>query len=137
MKFTGTVTLETDRLILRRLNADDACDMYENWANDEKVTRFLRWMPHKSVEESKKVLENFFICNYDDEKYLAWGIELKETHSLVGMVDMRINSDDVGEPGYAIGEKYWGKGIVTEALRRIIKHCFEDIGMYRITAVHA
>ena len=137
MKFTGTVTLETDRLILRRLTADDACDMYENWANDEKVTRFLRWTPHKSVEESEKILKTLFLPHYNDEKYLAWGIELKETHSLVGMVDMRINSDDVGEPGYAIGEKYWGKGIVTEALRRIIKHCFEDIRMYRITAVHA
>ena len=137
MKFMGTITLETDRLILRRLTADDACDMYENWANDEKVTRFLRWTPHKSVAESENILKTLFLPHYDDEKYLAWGIELKENHKLIGMVDMRINSDDVGEPGYVIGEKYWGKGIVLEALSRIIKHCFEDIGMYRITAVHS
>lgn len=137
MKYMGTVTLETDRLILRRLTADDACDMYDNWASDKNVTRFLRWTPHKSVEQSETVLKSLFIPNYEDEKYLCWGIELKEEGRLIGMIDMRINGDDVGEPGYALGEKYWGRGIVTEALRRVLKHCFEDIGMYRIVAVHA
>ena len=52
MRHTGTPELETDRLLLRRLLPQDAPQMYENWANDPAVTRFLRWEPHKSPAES-------------------------------------------------------------------------------------
>lgn len=52
MRHTGTPELETDRLLLRRLLPQDAPQMYENWANDPAVTRFLRWEPHKSPAET-------------------------------------------------------------------------------------
>ena len=51
MRHTGTLELETDRLLLRRLLPQDAPQMYANWANDPAVTRFLRWEPHKSPAE--------------------------------------------------------------------------------------
>lgn len=40
MRHTGTLELETGRLLLRRLLSQDALQMYENWANDPAVTRF-------------------------------------------------------------------------------------------------
>ena len=52
MRHTGTLELETDRLLLRRLLPQDAPQMYANWANDPAVTRFLRWEPHKSPAET-------------------------------------------------------------------------------------
>jgi len=50
MKHCGTVTLETERLILRRFTVDDAQTMYNNWACDPEVTRYLMWPTHTGVE---------------------------------------------------------------------------------------
>ena len=50
MNKTGTKTIETARLILRRFKIEDAEDMYENWASDPEVTRFLTWPAHSDVK---------------------------------------------------------------------------------------
>lgn len=57
MLHKGTVPLETSRLILRAFRASDTSAMFHNWASDEKVTEFLRWPAHKSVETTEKVLK--------------------------------------------------------------------------------
>ena len=49
----GTMQIETERLILRRFIEEDAEDMFNNWANDIEVTRFLSWYPHSSVEDTR------------------------------------------------------------------------------------
>ena len=48
MKHQGTVTLETERLILRRFAVTDAEAMFRNWASSEEVARFLTWEPHEN-----------------------------------------------------------------------------------------
>jgi len=48
--------LETERLYLRKVRETDAQTIFDNWANSEKVTRFLEWFPHKSV----KLLKRFY-----------------------------------------------------------------------------
>ena len=48
MRHAGTQEIETERLVLRRLTPEDAGMMYQNWANDPQVTKFLRWEPHKN-----------------------------------------------------------------------------------------
>lgn len=57
MKYTGTVELETERLILRQFESTDAEAMYNNWASDSEVTKYLMWQAHKSIEESKEYIE--------------------------------------------------------------------------------
>lgn len=54
MNHLGTKTLESDILLLRRFTIDDAGAMYENWAGDPEVTKYLTWPTHTSVEVSKK-----------------------------------------------------------------------------------
>ncbi len=56
MNDRGTVRLETGRLILRRFTADDAADMFHNWAGDAEVTRFLVWPPHAGVDVTAAVI---------------------------------------------------------------------------------
>lgn len=53
MRHAGTQTIETERLLLRPLTPEDAPMMYANWANDPDVTRWLRWEPHKNVDETR------------------------------------------------------------------------------------
>jgi ribosomal-protein-alanine N-acetyltransferase len=54
----GTQTLKTERLILRRLQDTDAEAMYNNWATDEKTTKFLSWNPYTDIEKLKEFITN-------------------------------------------------------------------------------
>lgn len=51
----GTKVIETERLILRPFKKDDGKDMFENWANDDRVTKYLRWNTHENVNESYEI----------------------------------------------------------------------------------
>ena len=59
MKNSGTVRMETKRLVLRPYVIEDADAMFRNWANDPQVTKYLSWEPHKDVEEIKQILEGW------------------------------------------------------------------------------
>ncbi len=48
MKNLGTKILETERLILRKFSKDDYKGMYNNWASDEKVTKYVSFNPQKN-----------------------------------------------------------------------------------------
>ncbi len=50
MKNTGTQTLETKRLILRRFTVDDAGDAYDGWLSDPDAARYMRWEAHTVIE---------------------------------------------------------------------------------------
>ena len=91
MEHKGTVTIETERLILRRFTAEDAEAAYCNWTSDDEVTEFLRWPTHRSLEVTKKVL-NSWIAEYDRAEYYQWAIVLKDINEPIGTisaVDMR------------------------------------------------
>lgn len=49
---------QTDKIILRKFRINDADKMFENWASDSKVTKFLSWNPHTSAKESEKLYNN-------------------------------------------------------------------------------
>lgn len=77
MKHLGTKKLETDRLILRQFTIEDTDAMYNNWANDPEVTKYLMWPPHKTVEISHSVL-NDWTSQYSKDDYYQWAIVLKD-----------------------------------------------------------
>lgn len=54
MNDLGTITLETERLILRRFKIEDAESMYNNWASDKECNKYLSWDIHKNVVKLKK-----------------------------------------------------------------------------------
>ena len=49
MNHLGTKMIETERLLLRPFQAEDAVPMFRNWASDPEVTKFLTWQPHKNA----------------------------------------------------------------------------------------
>lgn len=77
MKHCGTQRLETERLILRRYKIDDAEAMFNNWASDDDVVKFLMWKPHESPEVSRGIIEEW-IKRYSDGSYYHWAVVLKE-----------------------------------------------------------
>ena len=87
MKHCGTQPLETGRLLLRRLSIDDCEMMYNNWASDPEVTRYLRWAPHRSWAETAELL-NEWEKHYTDPAYYQWGIEEKRSGILMGTISL-------------------------------------------------
>ena len=106
--------VETDRLYLRRLNEHDAMRIYETWADDPEVTRYLTWDAHEGIDDTRKVLAEWMRA-YEDEKCFRYGICLKENDSLVGMIDVVDYEDEIPVVGYVLGRRYWNRGYMTEA----------------------
>lgn len=137
MNHQGTKQLITDRLILRRFVIEDADEMYRNWASEDEVTKFLTWPTHSSSEVTKFVL-NDWINKYGNNDFYNWGIELKETHELIGNISVVSVKENTLEAviGYCLGTKWWGKGIMPEAGSAVIRYLFEEVGCNRIAAQH-
>lgn len=133
----GTEPIETLRLILRRFRIEDAEDMYYKWAGDPEVCRYLSWGPHRDVETSRRRIMNW-VGNYAYNNTYVWAIELKSIRMAIGSISVELSSDKTMscEVGYCIGKAYWGRGIMTEALRAVMHYLFYDVSYQRIQAKH-
>lgn len=136
MHHKGSVTLTTDRLILRKYSVDDAGDMFRNWAQSEAVTRFLTWQPYKEPDHVRGYIQ-WIVDGYADNKY-NWMITLKETGEAIGTIDVISMREDIAscEIGYCLSERFWGQGFMPEAFKEVIRFLFEEVGMNRIEATH-
>lgn len=137
MKDIGTVMLETDRLILRRLELGDAKAMFNNWCNDDDVTRHLPWQTHENIEVTKAVLD-MWLKDYDNSHVYRWIVVLKDGNKPIGTVDV-VNKDidnKVFELGHCYSKETWGKGIATEVFDKVISFLFEEVGVEVIIAKH-
>ena len=137
MEHKGTKRLETDRLILRRYTEADAEPMYKNWASDPEVSKFLTWPTHTSVEVTQSLVMDW-ITRYKNPNYYNWVIELKETKEIVGNISVVSVKEKIGGAtlGYCMGTKWWGKEIMPEAGKAVVKYLFERVGIHRIAATH-
>ena len=138
MKHLGTKTLESDRLILRRFTMDDAQAMYENWAGDSEVTKFLMWQTHENIEASKAILSEW-MSQYGNDNYYNWAITIKESGDMpigsIGTVEVK-DIVKMVHIGYCIGRKWWNRGITSEAFGRIISYLFDEVQLNRIESRH-
>ena len=124
--------LETERLILRRWEERDAENLYQ-YARDPAVGPIAGWPPHGSVEESRTIIQTVF-CAQE-----AYAVCLKGDNRAIGAIELKLNGhtdmterDDECELGYWIGKPFWGKGLIPEAVREILRHAFEDLGMEKV-----
>lgn len=120
MKNLGTVKLETERLILRRVTAKDVSAVYTNWASDKLTSRYLEWEAHENMDVTCAYVAHV-ISSYSKGAY-DWFVEVKETGDLIGSISAVHIDDKNGayvEIGYCYGSKFWGNGYASEALRRV------------------
>ncbi|MCR5653562.1 MAG: GNAT family N-acetyltransferase [Ruminococcus sp.] len=136
MNKLGTKTLETERLILRKFDTNDAQPMFRNWASNPNVTKYLTWQPYDNVDGVREYIE--FVINQYDGAHFDWMIELKEINEPIGTIGVVKYDDSINSAhiGYCLSENYWHKGIMTEAFKRVIKFLFEEVGVNRIESTH-
>ena len=137
MNLTGTQTIETKRLILRRFRLEDAEDMYNNWASDPEVSKFLTWPPHESVDFTRELLKGW-IEEYEDGSYFNWVMENKETGHAIGNISVVQFKEkaQAAEIGFCMSRAYWGQGYMPEALTAVMDYLFDVVGLNRVAACH-
>lgn len=124
--------LETERLLLRPWQEQDAEDLYK-YASNPEVGPIAGWPPHQSVEESRNVIRDVF-CGQE-----CYAICLKSDKKPIGAVELKLNGhtdmterDDECELGYWLGRPFWGQGIMPEAAAELLRRGFEELNMSKI-----
>lgn len=127
-------TLKTKRLILRQLKTTDDQAIFKIRSN-ETVYKYIAKETQKKIEEAQAFIlkTNKGIAN---EELLYWAITLKETQELIGVICLWNFSKDklIAEVGYELHPDFHKKGIMNEALNRVIKFGFSVLNLKTIEA---
>lgn len=134
----GTISIETERLILRPYIIEDATSMYNNWIGDSEVCKYMAWPCRENIDEVELIIEKI-IKAYSKPSFYQWNVVFKETNESIGISGLSIVDEGYlcGGVSYCIGKKYWGKGIATEVLRAVLGFAFNEVGFNRIEAYHS
>lgn len=124
--------LKTERLLLRPPAIEDAKLIFEQYAQDVEVTRYLVWKPHSSIEETQEFLLGCLSAWSDGDRF-PWAILLKADNSLIGMVELRYEHGATF--GYVLGKKFWGCGYMPEAVRSLIDWALQQKSIYRVWSI--
>jgi ribosomal-protein-alanine N-acetyltransferase len=127
-------TLETERLILRKMVLNDAEAVFA-YASNSEVSRYTLWETHRSIEDSRAFLE-FATQKYENGGEPDWGIVYRGPGCLVGACGL-VNWEAEharAEVGFVLSREYWGRGLMSEAVRAILRFGFERMNLNRIEA---
>lgn len=132
--FSHIPTLETPRLILRGMRVQDAADMFD-YSRRPEVTRYLLWTPHPDIGYTREYL-TYIGQRYRTGDFYDWAILHRESSRMIGTcgftnIDLDANA---GEVGYVLNPDFHGRGLATEAVRRVVGFGFDILKLHRIEA---
>ena len=123
---------ETARYYLRRVKVDDAQAIFDSYATDPEVTRFLGWKPHRSLADTSAFLE-IAAAEWD----LGSGFPVvafdRKSGGFVGMFHPKLIGHRVSY-GYVLQRSAWGKGCATEVMRWLVEQALAHPMIYRAEA---
>ena len=125
-------SLETVRLLIRPFQEEDA-DAFFACCQNPNLGNNAGWAPHKTIEESREILQNVFIGQEN-----IWAMILKDAQQLIGSIgivpDPKRENPQVRMLGYWLDEAHWGKGYMAEAVQAILNYGFNELQLSLITA---
>jgi [ribosomal protein S5]-alanine N-acetyltransferase len=127
--------VETERFLLRKMNATDAQSLFELFS-DGDVTKHMGVEPLFEVKQAEELIQ-FMNSLFRDKKAFRWAIVKKDNNSLIGTCGFNsweMNRGSRGEIGYDLSKKHWRRGYMTEIIKAVIHFGFETAGLYRIEA---
>ena len=133
--FAPFPNLETNRLNLRRLKSEDVDEIFVLRSNPE----IMQFIPRPLMKTKEEALEFISVMdtNVNNNNVINWAITTKEDDQLIGMIGFyRMKPENYrAEVGYILSPEFHGKGIITEALEKVIQFGFEEMGLNSIEAV--
>jgi ribosomal-protein-alanine N-acetyltransferase len=127
------VILETARLVLRPPRRDDARRVFERYASDPRVTQYLDWPTHRSLEDTYAFLD---FCDAAWQRGPAgpFLIESRASGALLGSTGLAFESPEQAATGYVLAHDAWGFGYATEALAAM-RDLARRLGVSRLYAL--
>ena len=128
--------LKTERLLMRQVNANDAETLLALRSNDE----VMKYIPRPYLKNKEDALE--LIAMFDDKIEngigINWGITfLNKPEQIIGIIGhYRMKPEHYrAEVGYMLFPEYNGKGIVSEALQKVVDYGFNEMKLHSIEAI--
>ncbi|WP_426485585.1 GNAT family N-acetyltransferase [Flavobacterium sp. 2] len=127
--------IETERLLLRRITNDDVNEVFELRSNPET----MKYIPRPLAKNNEDALAHIATINtnIDNNIGINWAITLKDNPKLLGIIGYyRMQPENYrAEIGYMLLPEFHGKGIIPEAVNRLITYGFKDLKLHSIEAV--
>ncbi|MDQ2656419.1 MAG: GNAT family N-acetyltransferase [Bacteroidota bacterium] len=121
--------IETDRLLLQRLRYEDAEEIFYAYASKPEATKFLSWITHRSVDDTRAFL-GYAVESWNLGTDYSYSIRLKNG-MLIGSIGL-VHDDGKVQVGYVLSPAHWNKGYMTEACRNVLSVLRRIHGIYRI-----
>jgi len=133
------IEIETDRLILRPFQEMDLDDFYE-YASVPGVGEMAGWEHHKSIDTSRSILQSFIssksefaIVHKGNSKVIgSLGLHKSWANDEPEFADLKLK-----DIGYVLAKDYWGQSLVAEAVKAVIKLCFDEFWLQAMTSGHS
>lgn len=130
---SGTITLQTRRLVLRKHRSEDALPLHKDFGCDEKMFEFSGWNPYATEEQAAEAVQRF-LDGYADAHFYGWAIDYEgELAGTIGAYDYDAETDSI-EIGCSIARRFWGKGFASEAVKAVLDYLLEEEKIGRVTA---
>ena len=123
---------DTDRLTLYQPGIADAQAIFERYANDAEVTRFLSWPRHHSLDDTRAFLD-FSASQWDEWPAGPYLIRSRTDGQLLGGTGLQFETKANAVTGYVFAKDSWGKGYATESLEAMV-HLARRLGVRRLSA---
>lgn len=132
---TDFPNLETERLFLRQLTLEDTDFVFRHFS-DPAVTQYLMDEPPVTEYAQAQEIIQFYL-EPAGKTHNRWGLVRKSDHKLIGTCGYHKWAKQYfrAEIGFDLGPGFWGHGYMTEALRAVIHHGFDGLGLHRIEAL--
>jgi RimJ/RimL family protein N-acetyltransferase len=120
---------ETVRLRLRPPKPDDAQSIFDSYAQDLTVTRYLVWPPHRSVETTQKFISDCIERRAAGTAFPYVLTKIADDRPL-GMLELKLHPHGANI-GYVLAREHWGQGLMPEAARAVVSYTLTREGMLR------
>ena len=127
----GTVELWTENLIMRRYRPEDAKQLYIQFGTDPETYKYSGWNPYATPEAAREAVSGF-IDSYDDEHSYSWVMDIDDV--VVGTIGAYDFKNDHIEVGFCVADSWRGRGLATEALKRVLEYLTENECISCVTA---
>ena len=135
INFTPFPILETERLLLRRITENDVNEIFALRSDPET----MKYIPRPLVKSVDEAVEHIAIIDSKiiNNEGINWAITFKDSTKLIGIIGhYKIKSEHFrAEIGYMLLPKYNGKGIITEAVKEVVKYGFNEMKLHSIEAL--
>lgn len=126
------IQLETERLLLREFNEDDAEDMVE-LNSDPDVVRYTGDGPFENIHEALELIRSY--DQYEKYRMGRLNMYLKSTDEYIGWCGLKYHAEDgLVDLGYRLHKRFWGQGYATEASIACLNYGFNTLHLDKIIA---